>query len=172
MSNKAPEQEPHAANLRIHRTRSRQGCWFITKCIEPRRSVLVSDVARKTADALAWYGRRGLVNVAAFVVMPDHWHLLMHTKDGGDVTEFMASACRWISRETRDSLQSNDVRWQDGFHETLVRTVKQFQFVRHYIEENPVKKGLAASPGEWLWSTANGGYRDVVPQEWPLFEEE
>jgi len=128
----------------------------------------VSDVARKTADALAWYGRQGKIHVAAFVVMPDHWHLLFHTAAGQDVSTFMANSCRWISRETNESLQCGGAAWQDGFHETLVKTVKQFQFVRKYIEDNPVEKGLVTSQAEWPWSTANESYRDVVPGTWPF----
>jgi putative transposase len=145
----------------------------VTKCIEPRRPVLGPEPSQRIADALEWYARQGKIQIAAFVVMPDHWHLLFHTEEGQDVTTFMATACRWISRETRECLQRSGVAWQTGFHETLIRTTRQFQFVRQYIEDNPVRKLLVAKADEWQWSTVNERYRGVVPESWPVqFETE
>jgi REP element-mobilizing transposase RayT len=123
------------------------------------------------ADAFRWYAEKRSIHVGAFVVMPDHWHLLMHSER--DVSEFVGMAAHWISRQTGTVLRAAGVDWQDGFHETRIRSVRQFQFVRHYIEENPVTKELAEMAGGWQWSSASDKYKDIVPLSWPFeFEEE
>ena len=120
---------PHSSSLRSHRYYGRQGCWIVTKCIEPRRPLLIPDHAQTISEALALYAVQGKATIAAFVVMPDHWHLLFHTSAESDVSEFMRTVCRWISRETGVLLREHGAVWQDGFHESYIRSIKQFQYV-------------------------------------------
>ncbi|MEI6168378.1 MAG: transposase [bacterium] len=158
----------HSSSLRGYRSYGRSGCWFVTKCLEPRRPLLVAGVAEKIADAFVWYANQDKLPVAAFVVMPDHWHLMFHTVGGDDVVMFMRKACHWISRQTRVALQEGGAAWQDGFHETRIRTSRQFQFVRNYIENNPVRKEWTSSAAEWQWSSAHPKYKHIVPLDWPV----
>ncbi len=145
----------------------------MTKCVEPRQPILVSGIAQTIAETFRWYTDHGKLQVAAFVVMPDHWHLMFHSGESDDVGLFMRKACHWISRKTGDGLRAGGVEWQDGFHETRIRTLRQFQYVRHYIEENPVRKEWVSAAIEWPWSSAHPEYRGIVPPTWPFqFEEE
>ncbi len=159
---------PHSADLRNGRRYEVGGCWFVTKCLAPRRPVLEADLASVIAEALSWYAPAGKSLIGAFVVMPDHWHLLFRTVDGRDVSEFMRSLGHWISRKTRTRLAAASCQWQEGFRDTRVRSLKQFQFMRQYIEDNPVRKRLVAAPSDWLWSTANERYKALVPETWPV----
>jgi len=173
MNEKQPDDQPHSASLRSHRRYGQGGCWFVTKCLEPRHPLLVADVAQKISETFRWYADHGKIHVAAFVVMPDHWHLMLHTEGHDDVGLFMRKACHWISRETRNHLREGRADWQDGFHETCIRTLRQFQFVRCYIENNPVRKKWIDSAHEWQWSSAHQKYNGIVPLNWPFqFEEE
>jgi hypothetical protein len=45
--------------------------------------------------------------------------------------------------------------WQDESFDHWVRDGAQFESVRAYIEQNPVKAGLVAKPEEWRWSSAH-----------------
>ena len=166
-------EPPHSSALRNGRQYDAEGCWFVTKCLEPRRPLLVTDLAAVIADALGWYSASGKIHVGAFVVMPDHWHLLFRPADGQELSDFMRDAGHWISRKTRTRLIAAACQWQDGYRDTRIRSLTQFQFVRRYIEENPVRKSLVAVPSEWAWSTANERYKTVVPATWPVeFEQE
>lgn len=163
---------PHSSNLRSHRSYGRSGCWFVTKCVEPRLPLLIGGVAQKIAEAFKGYVAQDKLHVAAFIVMPDHWHLMFHTSEQDDVGKFMRKACHWISRETRGVILDSGADWQDGFHETRIRTLRQFQFVRAYIEDNPVRKEWVSLASEWQWSSANEQYKGIVPISWPFqFEE-
>jgi REP element-mobilizing transposase RayT len=44
--------------------------------------------------------------------------------------------------------------WQDESYDRLVRDADEFRRVQRYIENNPVKAGLAATPEEYPWSSA------------------
>ena len=41
--------------------------------------------------------------------------------------------------------------WQDESYDHLVRDSQSFERIRHYIEGNPVKAGLAGTPEEFVW---------------------
>jgi hypothetical protein len=43
---------------------------------------------------------------------------------------------------------------QDESYDRLVRNDTEFARITHYIETNPVKAGLAATPEAFLWSSA------------------
>jgi hypothetical protein len=44
--------------------------------------------------------------------------------------------------------------WQHESYDHLVRTAEEFSRIQRYIENNPVKAGLAASPEDYRWSSA------------------
>jgi putative transposase len=99
--------------------------------------------------------------------MLDHWHALLATCDGKTISLRMKLTGRWLSNETSSRLLLQGCAWQDGFHDTKIRSAKQFQFVSGYIEENPIRAGLAKSPSDWPWSSANARYRSCLARPWP-----
>jgi len=44
--------------------------------------------------------------------------------------------------------------WQEEYFDRLVRNASEFKQIRHYIELNPAKAGLAVHPWEFPWSSA------------------
>ncbi len=54
------------------------------------------------------------------------------------------------------------LKWQDGYYDAKVHSSKQFTYVRTYIENNPVKRGLVQSPEQWEWSSAHSQYTDIL----------
>ena len=44
--------------------------------------------------------------------------------------------------------------WQDESFDHWIRDSSQFERIRSYIEQNPVKAGLAKKPEDWQWSSA------------------
>jgi REP element-mobilizing transposase RayT len=90
----------------------------------------------------------------AFVVMPNHVHLLVTPS---------VPARRWLgplkgftAHESNRILGRRARFWQDERYDRLIRNDKEFARVAHYIEYNPVKAGLAASPQNFPWSSACG----------------
>jgi len=143
------------------------GTWFVTKCLTPRRSALADPQAEVIAEALAHYARSGDVLLAAFCVMPDHWHALLHPVRPRRLPDFVGKLDRWNSGRTAAALEAYGCVWQDGYHDTRIRSSRQFRYVIGYIEGNAVGKGLAATAEEWAWSSANPRYSGLMTRPWP-----
>jgi REP element-mobilizing transposase RayT len=89
----------------------------------------------------------------AYVVMPNHVHLLMTPLV--EVSKVMQSLKRFTAREANRILGlTGQPFWQDESYDRLVRNQTEFQRIAHYIEMNPVKAGLAATPKDFAWSSA------------------
>ncbi len=96
-----------------------------------------------------------LYRLHAWVIMPDHVHLLLNpvVRHGTPVSLSMivhtikrVSAAR-INRRRGDSGSI----WQPNYWDSTIRNKTHYRRVRRYIRMNPVKKGLVKSPGEWEW---------------------
>jgi putative transposase len=44
--------------------------------------------------------------------------------------------------------------WQEESYDHLVRHTPEFEKIRNYIEENPVRAGLAGEANDYRWSSA------------------
>ena len=44
--------------------------------------------------------------------------------------------------------------WQDESYDHMVRNEREFEKIRSYIEENPVRAGLVREASEYRWSSA------------------
>ena len=72
-----------------------------------------------------------------------------------EVSKVMQSLKRFTAREGNRILGlTGRPFWQDESYDRLVRNQTEFQRIAHYIEMNPVKAGLAATPEEFAWSSA------------------
>ena len=89
----------------------------------------------------------------AFVVMPNHVHLL--------VTPHVI-ATRWLGPlKGYTGHLANQVLgragkpfWQDESYDHLVRGDAEFERIRAYIEQNPVTVGLVTTAERFCWSSA------------------
>jgi hypothetical protein len=49
--------------------------------------------------------------------------------------------------------------WQEESYDHLVRHAPEFEKIRNYIEENPVRAGLVKAANEYRWSSAGWATR-------------
>ena len=180
-----PVEKPHSRNLRLHREMDEPGIFLVTKCVEPRQRVIDERVALEICSSLCFYAEKEQILLAAFVVMLDHWHAVLATSDGMTISRRLKILDQWVSRQTDELLQAignlssergrrqtetaSHLRcgWQQGFHKTEVRSSKQFLFVCAYVEENPVRAGLAKGVSDWKWSSANPECQRFLARLWP-----
>jgi REP element-mobilizing transposase RayT len=88
-----------------------------------------------------------------YVVMANHVHLLITPEM--PVSRLMQSLKRFTAREGNRILGSTGRPfWQDESYYRLVRDETEFGRIAHYIEMNPVRAGLVATPEEFPWSSA------------------
>jgi len=89
----------------------------------------------------------------AFVVMPNHVHMLItpsvvSTKWLGPLKGFTAHEANRILARTGKPL------WQQESYDHVVGSGTGLDRVRRYIENNPVKARLAVTPEDFPWSSA------------------
>src|ERR1051326_1649551 len=137
------KSDAHSRNLRIHRKNTEPGSFFVTKCLLPRKPMLIStQTADLIIDTLAFSIGKERIVLAAFVVMPDHWHALLCVLPPLTLPKTMHRIDSWIGRESHTALVAAMTGWETGFYETHIKTWRQFRYVCSYIEENPIRKGL------------------------------
>ena len=90
----------------------------------------------------------------AYVVMPNHVHVLL---DPQVPLRRITGGIKGVSaRDANESLgRTGKPFWQDESFDHWIRDGAEFERIRNYIEHNPAKAGLAASPAHWRWSSAH-----------------
>ena len=83
--------------------------------------------------------------------MPDHLHLLI--TPAFDIS--LEKAVQFIKGGFSFRLKSKREVWERSFNEVQIRSAEKFDACKRYIEENPVRAGLAASAAEYAFSSAS-----------------
>jgi REP element-mobilizing transposase RayT len=135
------KSDAHSRNLRLHRLGDAPATFFVTKSLHPKKPILNADTRELIVSAFAFAVRQQRIYLRAFVVMPDHWHVLLALREPWTLPNFMHDTMSYVGARTFVLLKSHKTSWQDGYYETRVKTTKQFQFVTYYIEQNPAVKG-------------------------------
>jgi REP-associated tyrosine transposase len=113
---------------------------------DPRMSKIVVSSIDEVASA-------GLCLIHAFVVMPNHVHLLLEPK--ADLRQITRRIKGRSARVCNQALNRTGMQfWQEESYDHWVRNAASFERIRVYIERNPVSAGLAKTPEEWPWSSA------------------
>ncbi|PKO13924.1 transposase [candidate division BRC1 bacterium HGW-BRC1-1] len=107
----------------------------------------------------------------AWVVMPNHLHVLLEQESGWSLAGIVASWKKRMARQLLD-LAARSAAGRAGDHanapvvrcprpvfyreywDRYIRDQGHFQRVVDYIHNNPVKAGLVAAPEDWAWSSA------------------
>ena len=114
---------------------------------QPALADMVVEALRYNATALAHY------RLWSYVVMPNHVHLL--ATPAVPVPK-MTRSLKGITAKRANLMLGLTGRsfWQEESFDHMVRNEREFEKIRSYIEENPVRAGLAAKASEYRWSSA------------------
>ncbi len=110
------------------------------------------EIASTVVDAIR-YRDGGPYHLHNNVVMANHVHLLITPRV--PVSQLMQSLKRFTARESNRILRrTRQPFWQDESYDRQVRNEREFARIGHYIEMNPVRAGLTATPEDFPWSSA------------------
>jgi putative transposase len=148
--------------LREHATRNCQTYFVTSKTWESRHLFRAEPWARLFFKVLVSHrGKAYLLH--DFVLMPDHFHLLM--TPSVTLERALQLIKGGFSFKAKKELRSNLEIWQRGFADHRIRNAEDYDNHVHYIHLNPVKKHLCCMPQEYRYSSAYPGWRlDFVPQ--------
>jgi putative transposase len=91
--------------------------------------------------------------VHAYVLMPNHVHLLVTPTEGGAVGAMMQDLGRRYVRIFNDIHQRTGTLWEGRYKAAMVDTERYFLTCQRYIELNPVRAALVDHPASFRWST-------------------
>ena len=103
--------------------------------------------------------------VHGYVVMPEHFHLLITEPEVGDPSVVMKVVKQRFARRLNQlrKRSSNaqtvlwdstpDPVWQKRFYDFNVWTERKRIEKLRYMHRNPVKRGLVEQPDQWKWSS-------------------
>jgi putative transposase len=146
---------------REHATNNSQA-YFVTSDTWGRRALFHAEPwARLFFSALLSYRDAYLLH--QFVLMPDHFHLLITPLTSLErAVQFIKGG---FSHRAKAELASNMEIWQRGFSDHRVRDIEDYDQHVHYIWMNPVKRHLVNKAEEYRYSSAYPGWKlDPAPQ--------
>ena len=117
------------------------------------------------------------MRLLAFVLMPNHWHLVLCPEHDHELTSF----CRWLTH-------TQSMRWHAHYHASgtghlyqgrfkafAIETDEHFYTVCRYVERNSLRANLVQRAEHWRWSSLwrriHGDAqprRLLSPWPWPL----
>jgi putative transposase len=134
--------------------------YFVTAVTAQRRSLFqVTDNAELLQRTILEYRSQGRFLLHAFVIMPEHFHALI--TPAPEVS--LEKAMQFIKGGFSFRLQSKLDVWMRSFNETQIMTKEKFVQCALYIEDNPVRRGLALAREMYPFSSAAGGPLDAMP---------
>ena len=154
---------------RLRRVESAGSARFVTFSTFRRLPLFQNDAIKDAfAGHLARARERHPFRLLAWVVMPEHVHLILLPADGR-VSTPLAGLKRGFAREVigrwralnapvlariTDSRSRHRFWQRGGGYDRNVRDEDELREKIAYIHHNPVERGLVERPADWAWSSA------------------
>jgi putative transposase len=124
-----------------------------------------------------------MVDLIAYVIMPNHLHLILYFKEISKLSDFIRDVKKFSSRNIRLELQKGKYLnilkqlefqkgeqiykvWQDRYDAKVIRSNDILITKIKYIHDNPVSKRLVERTEDWKSSSA--GFYSGLESELPL----
>jgi putative DNA methylase len=125
-------------------------------------------IARMVDDAIQYGETRNLYSLYAWVIMPNHVHIVIEPKTA------LRDIMRWLKGRTARAANRILERtgmpfWQAESYDHWIRSSKELSEIMAYVESNPARAQLAESGEQWQWSSArfkaDDAERSSAPRE-------
>jgi putative transposase len=139
--------------------------FFVTSVTYERRALLKSDrLARLLIDVLKDNRQKGRFLLHEFVIMPNHFHLLITPADHFSLEKALQFVKGGFSFRVKKELNLNFAIWQPSFTNHRIRDAQDYRQHCSYIRQNPVRARLTKSPELFPFSSAFPGIEmDPMP---------
>lgn len=134
----------------------------------------LSDADRKLyLRCLAEAAVRHACHIHAYVLMPNHVHMLLTPRGAGSVSSMMQDVGRRYVRLFNDIHKRTGTLWEGRYKSCLIDSENYYFTCHRYIELNPVRAALVDDPANYRWSSHRYyalGKADPLVSEHALFE--
>ncbi|PYV17500.1 MAG: transposase [Acidobacteria bacterium] len=136
--------------------------YFVTTNTSERRAVFHKPEAAATLERkIIEYRDRGSYLLHAYVVMPDHLHVILTP----GATTSLEKAMQLIKGGSSHEIGLKFPVWQAGFSEHQIRDREDLESHVRYIDANPVKACVASRVGEYPYCSASAKFE---LHAWPV----
>lgn len=178
MHDVSARQHPGHAALRRGRRSIAGQAYLITAVTRHRRPwfarwPVALAVARELGSQRLWRDNR----VQAWVLMPDHMHVVLTIGEAESLSHLMNRVKSVSARAARVVTGSRLPFWGDAFHDHALRSYEQINLAARYVIANPVRAAIVESlwdwpfwDCEWLPEPVGGAFeisRDANVRAWP-----
>ena len=138
---------------------------FVTSVTFDRHAIFQSTrMAELLIDVFNENREKGRFLLHEYVVMPDHFHLLLTPAAVVPLEKALQYIKGGFSFRARKILEFPGEVWQESFTNHRVRDSDDYLKHHAYIHQNPVSRFLARTPEEFRFSSAHRDARlDPVP---------
>ena len=153
--------------------------FFITATITEWKPLLAEHEPRAILlKDLDFYRAKYLCGILAYVVMPEHYHLVVEFKQAGDLhgwlRDLQGHTSNEISKWLRATADADELAvyvrhanggsklaiWKEQARAAGIVSEAVLRTKIDYIHKNPLTRGLVDEPGEWPWSSWRNYYLD------------
>lgn len=104
-------------------------------------------------ELLEEYARRFEVVVHAYVLMDNHFHLLLTPQTAQGLPAMMQAVGRRYVRYFNDVHGRSGTLWEGRYKSTLIETERYLLACMAYIDLNPVRAGMVGQARDYPWSS-------------------
>ncbi len=142
--------------------------FFVTSVTNGRQSFFkTADAAELLIDTLYSYRAEGRFELHEFVIMPDHFHLIITPEERIPLEKAIQYIKGGAATRARRELGLSGV-WQPKPKNHRIRDAADYEAHRDYIFDNPVRAGLALYPEDFPFSSAK--HRDNLDPRPPALK--
>ncbi len=130
--------------------------FFVTTVTWGRRALFQAhQFAQLFLETLFHYRDQGCYQLHDFVLMPEHFHLIITPAETLSVEQAVQRIKGGFSYRIKKELGFAGEIWEKSFTNHRIRDVDDYEAHRKYVELNPVRRGLCSEGQEYAYSSAN-----------------
>lgn len=119
-----------------------------------RQAIFASTLDyKRLLDLLDENARKFGVAVHAYVLMSNHFHLLLTPQTSDGLPQMMQAVGRRYVRYFNDAQKRSGTLWEGRYKSTVIQTERYLLACMAYIDLNPVRAGLVAQARDYPWSS-------------------
>ncbi|MDP1684413.1 transposase [Hydrogenophaga sp.] len=119
-----------------------------------RQPIVKTDADREVLlDLLGENAKKHQVAINAYVLMDNHFHLLLTPETVDGVPLMMQAVGRRYVRHFNDLHLRTGTLWEGRYKSTLIQTDRYLLACMAYLDLNPVRAGMVSDPRQYIWSS-------------------
>lgn len=132
-----------------HTIRDRSFYIITAACYQHRSHINTPSRRQQLLEKLFENFRNRDVEILAWVILPNHYHLLIKPSDFSNVGQSISLVHGSLSRQWNLENNSTGSKIWYQYYDRAIRSEGHYYATLNYIHYNPVKHGWAKSPYEW-----------------------